>query len=514
MNTVDLFRSKLDGLWETTAYVHYQGAERHDLTFGQWWIRSRALARDLHERGVGRGDVVLLLADSGCWYAISYLACMHLGAICSGVNPRLGPKEMSHIFFLSKPKAVIVDAQNSAALLMDRLVVGEGHFEGPVIDLPDLVQNSSPEAPGQVLDVPDNFLDSIKIADRDLVALVWTSGTTGLPKGCLFSHANLQAVAMATGDLSQVGDRKLSPLPFSHVGYMTRLWDEIEKEITTVITPTPFKADRVLEIIVREKVTVAQGVPTQWHMMISELSSRRYDMSSLRIAGSGGASVSPNLVGQIREATGCPVIVGYASTETAVIAKSSINDTDKQVANTVGLPASGVAVSIVDDSGIEILDGRVGTVVVESAAVMHGYLGEEPLKRFNGVAKFATGDLGTIDRDGYISLVGRHSDMFIRGGYNIYPVELENTLLEMDEISQVAVVGVIDDKFGEVGYAFVVGKVNDEDQVKGFIRSNLASYKVIDKVVFLDVLPTTSMGKVDKLALKNLATSLKANRGL
>ena len=119
-----------------------------------------------------------------------------------------------------------------------------------------------------------------------------------------------------------------------------------------------------------------------------------------------------------------------------------------------------------------------------------------------------------MDSDGYISLVGRHSDMFIRGGYNIYPVELENTMLEMDEISQVAVVGVIDDKFGEVGYAFVVGKVHDEDQVKGFIRSNLASYKVIDKVVFLDELSTTSMGKVDKLALENLATSLKANRGL
>ena len=171
--------------------------------------------------------------------------------------------------------------------------------------------------------------------------MVWTSGTTGRPKGAVFDHANLAAVARGTDVLSQPGDRRLSPLPFAHVAYMTRAWDEVAHAVTTVITPTPWKADDAVRIMAEEGVTVAQGVPTQWALMLASAELERADLSSLRIVGTGAARTTAAMVAEMRHRFGVPVVVRYTSTEASLGTGTTLESTDEEVATTVGRPVPG-----------------------------------------------------------------------------------------------------------------------------------------------------------------------------
>ena len=209
--------------------------------------------------------------------------------------------------------------------------------------------------------------------ETDAVAVVWTSGTTGVPKGAVFDHRALAAVAAGTDVLSHPGDRRLSPLPFAHVGYMTRAWDEIAHGITTVITPTPWKASEALAIMEEERITVAQGVPTQWALLAALDRFDRADLSSLRIAATGAAPMTATLVADLRRRLGVPVVVRYTSTETSLGTGTLPKDPDEVVASSVGRPVPGVELAVVDEAGIEVPEGVVGRVRLRSGAVIRGY---------------------------------------------------------------------------------------------------------------------------------------------
>jgi len=216
------------------------------------------------------------------------------------------------------------------------------------------------------------------LAAHDPVAVVWTSGTTGKPKGALFDHANLAAVARGTDVLSQPGDRRLSPLPFAHVGYMTRAWDEIANAVTTVITPTPWRADDAVRIMAAESVTVAQGVPTQYTLMLASPELERADLSALRVASTGAARVPAALVAEVRHRFGVPVVVRYTSTEASLGTGTTLASSDEEVATTVGRPVAGVELAIVNDDGSPVPVGSVGRVLLRSGATMRGYWGRGP----------------------------------------------------------------------------------------------------------------------------------------
>ncbi len=208
--------------------------------------------------------------------------------------------------------------------------------------------------------------------------MVWTSGTTGKPKGALFDHSNLAAVALGTDVLSQPGDRRLSPLPFAHVAYMTRLWDEIANGVTTVITPTPWRADDAVRIMSDERVTVGQGVPTQWALMLASDELARADLGALRVVGTGAARMTASMVADIRRRLGVPVVVRYTSTEASLGTGTTLTSSDEEVATTVGRPVPGVELAIVDDDGRPVPPGSVGRVRLRSAATMRGYWGAGP----------------------------------------------------------------------------------------------------------------------------------------
>jgi acyl-CoA synthetase (AMP-forming)/AMP-acid ligase II len=488
---------------DVEAYVEPGPEGRRSLTFAAWDRAADGVAGQLARRGVAKGDVVCLILPSSIEYAVLYAALARLGAITSGINPRLGAGEIASIVERAAPVLLVVDPDVALPELppvpvAERAEVRAAWEAGPPTRWPAL-------------------------SPADPVAVVWTSGTTGGPKGALFDHANLAAVARGTDVLSQPGDRRLSPLPFAHVGYMTRAWDEIANAVTTIITPTPWRADEALRIMAAERVTVAQGVPTQWALMLASEELDRADLRALRVAGTGAARVPATLVAEMRERFEVPVVVRYTSTEASLGTGTTPSSSDEEVATTVGRPVAGVELSIVDDGGQPVAGGSVGRVLLRSPATMRGYWGRGPgrgrsaaeLVDLEATRKvltddgwLTTGDFGRRTPEGNLQLVGRAHERYIRGGYNVYPAEVEAALSAHPSVARAAVVGVSDDVLGEVGVAVVVaepGAVPELGVLRAHCARSLADYKSPDALVVVDELPLTPMMKVDPARLGALA---------
>jgi acyl-CoA synthetase (AMP-forming)/AMP-acid ligase II len=343
---------------------------------------------------------------------------------------------------------------------------------------------------------------------------VWTGGTTGMPKGAWFDHDCLRAMTLGAAPLSAPGDRRLSPLPFAHVGAMTRVWDELEHVITTIIVPSPWTAAGALQLINDERVTVCQGVPTQYRLMFDHPCFASTDVSRLRIAGIGASRVPPELVEEMRAKLGCPVVVRYASTESCVATGTRLDDTDDVICTTVGRPNGDVELKLVDEDGNTITatgPDAIGTVVMRSRSNMRGYWHdpERTAEAIDADGWLHTGDLGWIGDDGNLRLAGRSTEMYIRGGNNVYPIEVENCLGNLASVATAAIVGVpVDDRLGEIGVLFAVPRANADvtlAEVQAFVRRHLAAYKAPDCLVVVPELPLTSIGKIDKLALRQRA---------
>jgi acyl-CoA synthetase (AMP-forming)/AMP-acid ligase II len=507
---VEVLRAAASVNADVEAYVEPAvGANpRRALTFGQWDRAADGVAGLLADRGVTRGSVVCLILPSSLDYMVCFAAATRLGAVTSGINPRLGGHEVRSILDRTRPAVTVIDdgaepPDGPAGTVMHRAEVVPA-FAGPA---PSSWPNLEPTDP---------------------VAVVWTSGTTGLPKGAVFDHRRMAAVAAGTDVLSEPGDRRLSPLPFAHVGSMTRTWDEAVNGVTTVITPTPWKAADCISVMAEERITVGQGVPTQWALMLSEPALDTAELSSLRLIGTGASRVPAELVAALGDRFAVPVVVRYTSTEASLGTGTVPGDPDEVVTTTVGRPVAGVSLAIVDEDGSEVGAGEVGRVRIRSGAVMLGYWGGPPTgPGIDGVVFdvaatrsvldddgwLTTGDFGFADTGGNLHLVGRANEMYIRGGYNVYPAEVESVLSAHPAVAQVAVVGTPDPVLGEIGVAFVVptpGADVSLTELRSWAAGSLADYKSPDRLAVVESLPVTSMMKVDKRALAEPAAEAAA----
>jgi acyl-CoA synthetase (AMP-forming)/AMP-acid ligase II len=434
---------------------------------------SNEVAAGLAREGVREGDVVALVLPPGAEYVLAYCAAAKLGAITAGVNDRLAAREREAVLNLADPKLTITDRSS----VLNELRVPDG-------------------APPALADDPDRP-----------VAIIFTSGTTGLPKGALYCNRQLAFITQTdTGGAWDTGGRSFSGTSFAHLGFMTKLPGGLQRGGTTFIMER-WRAADALELLAREKMTTVAGVPTQLALMLRQPDFDSFDLSSVRFIIAGGGPVTPGLAEEARRRFGAALATRYSCTEAGIGLGTAFDDPEEDAVVSVGRPHASVELSLIDAEDQQVTEGEVGEVCLRSPAMMSGYWRDPEQTRaaFTADGFVRTGDLGWIDDRGRLRLVGRSKEMYVRGGYNVYPVEVESVLSTHPDVAAIAIVPRNDDVMGEIGVAVVVPRDADRvptlDELRAFAGEQVAAYKLPEALVTRAELPLTTGEKIDRRAL-------------
>jgi acyl-CoA synthetase (AMP-forming)/AMP-acid ligase II len=349
-----------------------------------------------------------------------------------------------------------------------------------------------------------------EVGGDDVCDVLFTSGTTGSPKGVLMTHAQTLRQFHDWAEMTGLarGDRYVVVNPFFHMfGYKAGCLPSLMTG-AAIYPKAVFDVDDVLSTVSAERITVLPGPPTLYQSILDHPDRRRFDLSSLRIAVTGSADIPVELIRRLREELPFrTIITGYGLTEAGTVTGTAPDDDFATVATTVGRARPGLEIRIRGEHGEAQPPGRPGEVLVRGYSVMRGYLDDpaETARAIDADGWLHTGDLGVLDERGYLRIVGRTKDMFIVGGFNAYPAEIENFLLGHPAVRRAAVVGMPDERLGEVGMAFVVTQPGAElrpEQLIQWARGVMANYKVPRAVEFVDALPVNAAGKVEKEVLR------------
>jgi len=494
------------------------------LTFGALADEARVFAAALVAAGVEPGDRVGIWAfNSGEW-VVALLGLLHAGAVLVPVNTRFKGREAADILARSRAR-VLVTVTDFLGTDYTSLLESSG------VELPDLETVVVARGPvtGRGRTWSDFLADATDAAaaeadrrSRDLTGadpsdILFTSGTTGTPKGVVQTHARTLRVAtdwVAMTGLT-AGDRYLMVNPYFHMfGLKAGILACLVAGATMLPEPV-FDVDRVLARVAAEQVTILPGAPTVYQSILDHPDRDRHDLSSLRVAVTGAADIPVELIRRVMaELPFSVVIAGYGLTEAGTATGTSPSDDAETIATTVGRPRPGFELRIVDGAGADVTPGASGEIVLRGGSVMSHYL-DDPgatAEALSADGWLKTGDLGMVDDAGCLHIVGRAKDMFIVGGFNAYPAEIENALLRHPDIQQAAVVGIPDERLGEVGMAFVVcrpGATATETDVIAWCRDQMANYKVPRAVRLVDALPLNATGKVMKDVLRQQAATAR-----
>ena len=454
--------------------------------------RSDAIAAALAARGVGEGDRVVLRLPSDSGYVVAYAAAAKLGAVTAGINPRLAPPEQEALVALADPAVTLVEPGELAEL------------EGAGAAAVD--RHGAPAA------LPDD-------ADRP-VAIVFTSGTTGLPKGALFCERQLHAVAQAdTGGAWAPGGRPgpamLASTQFAHVGFTTKLAWYLRLATRTHILGR-WRAEDALRTVAEQRMPSIGGVAPQLALMLRSPEVARHDWDHVKTVVAGGAASPPALVTAVRERFGADYSIRYSSTESGGCGTGTAFDADDDEAlHSVGRPRPGVEVEVRDALGRPAAIDEVGELWLRSPTQMAGYWRDPEATAATVVDGWLrAGDLARIDERGLVRLAGRIKEMFVRGGYNVYPAEVEAALAAHPAVAEVAVVPRTDAVMGEIGVAVVAPRDPAAPpslaDLRAFLDGRLAPYKLPEAIDIVTELPLTPMQKVDRRALARAAAATGA----
>ncbi len=525
--------ARADRRWGTIPALLVDTAERHGeaealvdgdvrLTWSDLRDRAEQAGRALLVAGVEPGDRVAIWAPNTWEWVVALLGLQWAGAVLVPLNTRYKGDEASWILSRSRARVLItVDGflgNDYVAMLSG---VDLPHLQRVVV----LRHQSPPE--GTVgwddLCATGTVVDRAALADRltalgpgDRSDLLFTSGTTGRPKGVVQTHGQTLRAFQSWADVVglDASDRYLIVNPFFHAfGYKAGIVACLLTGATMVPLPV-FDIAAVMATIAAESITVLPGPPALYQAILASPERSSLGASSLRLAVTGAAVVPVSLVEQMRSVLGfATVVTGYGLTEAGGIATMCRHDDDAEtIATTSGRAIPDVEVQVVDDAGAEVPRGRPGEVVVRGYNVMAGYF-EEPEQTAEAIDAegwLHTGDVGVMDDRGYLRITDRKKDMFIVGGFNAYPAEIEGALLGHPSVAAAAVVGVADDRLGEVGVAFVVPAAGAEVHEAGLIawaKERMANYKVPRAVHVVDALPLNASGKVLKYELRARATT-------
>ncbi len=478
-----MFDGSLVGRWDQPALdLGPAGGPVETLTFGELGARGRRMARVLAARGLRAGDRLALQLANRLEFLDLFLACLELRAILVPINVLYREREVSHIVGDSEPAAVV-----TTPALAGLVPAGTAAW-----DVDELARDAADE-----LAIPSDP------GETSPAAIVYTSGTTGRAKGAVLSHANLAANARTLVEAWRINeeDRYLAVLPLFHVhglGNGVSAWLASGCRMRLV---ERFEHDRAEALFEEFQPTLFFGVPTVYVRLLElgDAAARRVG-TRMRLFVSGSAPLPASVFEAFRQKFGQAILERYGMTETLMTIGNPYEGERRP--GTVGRPLTGVEVRIVGADGEDVPAGEPGQLLVRGPAVFDGYW-RQPEATAAAFADgwFLTGDIGERSADGYVTLRGRASDLVISGGFNVYPREIEDVLLEQPGVREAAVLGASDPRRGEVPVACFAGEA-DPVALEAACRRTLASFKVPRSFVRVDALPRNAMGKVDKMRLK------------
>jgi acyl-CoA synthetase (AMP-forming)/AMP-acid ligase II len=488
------------------------------LTTSQLRDRARDAARALVACGVEKGVAVGIWAPNSWAWMVAALGAHTIGAIVVPINTRYKGPEAAHVLERSRAR-VLVTVDGFLGARYPQMLRDSG-ITLPALETVVVVGSDAPAgtiswndflAAGSRIPADDITRMAAAVRPDDVGDIMFTSGTTGRAKAVPATHAQSLRVFADWGSLVGLrrGDRYLVVAPFFHTfGYKAGWLAALQVGATAYPQPQ-FDVEQVMARIAAERITVLPGPPTLYQSILNHPARATADLSSLRLAVTGAACVPVELVRRMRSDLGFDtVLTGYGLTETTGCATLCRDGDDAEtVAHTSGRAMPGIEVAVVDDAGQPLPAGSPGEVVVRGYNVMRGYVDDDTAtaETIDRAGWLRTGDIGILDERGYLKITDRKKDMFIVGGFNAYPAEIEAVLVQHPAIGQVAVVGAPDDRLGEVGVAFVVprpGTTPSEADLLAWSRDRMANFKVPRRFHIVDALPMNASGKVLKHELR------------
>jgi fatty-acyl-CoA synthase len=481
------------------------------LTYREMNERADRLASWLRdEAGLRKGDRLAILARDGIEHLDCFFACSKLGVIHTALNWRLHWQELDGIFRHVQPQVLVFsdDFKEQAEQLRDasrehgeyrieRFV----HIEGEGLEGGFQLETLLTTGSTQPVVTPE-------VEAEDIAALIFTGGTTGVPKAAQVSHRMIGWNTLNTviHDLTH-NDIYLNVFPMFHTGglFVYTLPQVIFGGLTILIRQ--FDPVQVLELIERERVTVFAAVPTMYQMLTQATNWEQADLSSLRFCTSGGAPLPVPLVEKYTQQKGIRFKQGFGMTEFGPGLFALAPEDAIRKAGSIGRPNFFIDARIVDDENRPLGPDKEGELVLKGPSYCSGYFGdsEATASAVDDQGYFHTGDIARFDEDGYFYIVDRKKDMFISGGENVYPAEIETALYQHPAVHQCAVVGMPDPKWGEMGVAFVVCKPGlqpSKAEIERFLEASLARYKIPKQIIFTEALPISAAGKILKRELR------------
>lgn len=476
------------------------------------------LAAGMHALGIEVGDRVLVMIQNCPEVVIGYQAIARAGAIIIPVLPLLKGPEVHYIAHNSGAKAILtsplllpllqsalLDLPKMRYIISTGIGAGTGDASKAEAGKPQLIAYESVVAKGaDKADQYMNHLDGVASSPDETAVILYTSGTTGRPKGVMLSHRNLvsNAAGVANPDATAGGETQLAILPLAHAFGILVLNAAYLNGIRVIMHPR-FDTNAVLSAIERYRIVAFAAVPAMFVALFYTPDADKYDTSSLQYCASGSAPLPIEILRGFEEKYHCEIREGYGLSEGSAALTGHGNDMERKPGS-VGKPLAGVELLIVDENDHPLPIGEIGEVIARGPNIMVGYYNmPEETKAAMRNGWLHTGDMGRLDEDGYLYIVERKKDLIIRGGFNVYPRDIEEVLITHPAVLEAAVVGVPSERMGEEVKAFVVTRSPvSADELMVYCRERLANYKTPSQVEFVDALPRNAIGKIDKKELR------------